>query len=42
LRISKLVDDMPEIAELDLNPVVVRPAGEGAYALDARIRLGPR
>ncbi|HLZ10554.1 MAG TPA: acetate--CoA ligase family protein, partial [Chloroflexota bacterium] len=41
LRVSKLVDDVPEVAELDLNPVVVRPAGDGAYTLDARIRLGP-
>lgn len=37
LRISRLIDDVPEIAELDLNPVLVRP--RGALALDARIRL---
>jgi acyl-CoA synthetase (NDP forming) len=42
LRVSKLVEDVPEIAELDLNPVLVRPAGEGAFAIDARIRLGLR
>jgi acetyl coenzyme A synthetase (ADP forming)-like protein len=42
LRVSKLVENVPEIAELDLNPVLVRPAGEGAVAIDARIRLGPR
>ena len=42
LRVSKLVEDVPEIAELDLNPVLVRSAGEGAFAIDARIRLGPR
>ncbi|TAK20125.1 MAG: GNAT family N-acetyltransferase [Chloroflexota bacterium] len=39
LRLSRLVEDVPEIAELDINPVIVRPAGQGALALDARIRL---
>ena len=41
LRVSKFVDDIPEIAELDLNPVVVYPRGEGAIALDALMVLGP-
>jgi acyl-CoA synthetase (NDP forming) len=39
LRVSKLVEDIPELAELDLNPVIALPSGEGALALDARIRL---
>ena len=39
LRISQMVEDLPEIAELDLNPVIARPAGHGVVALDARIRL---
>ncbi len=39
LRISHLVEDVPEIVELDLNPVVVRAAGSGVVAIDARIRL---
>jgi acyl-CoA synthetase (NDP forming) len=39
LRLSRLVEDLPEVAELDLNPVLVRPAGSGAVALDARIRV---
>jgi len=38
-RISALVEIMPELVELDLNPVIVRPPGEGAIAVDARIRL---
>jgi acetate---CoA ligase (ADP-forming) len=38
-RISAMVEDLPHIAELDLNPVLVGPAGAGAIALDARIRL---
>jgi acetyl coenzyme A synthetase (ADP forming)-like protein len=39
LRISQLVEDVPELAELDLNPVMVRVAGGGAVVLDARMRL---
>ncbi len=32
--------DFPEIAEIDINPLLVRSKGEGTVALDARIRLG--
>lgn len=39
LRVSRLVEDVPEVAELDLNPVMVRAAGQGAMVLDARLRL---
>ena len=39
LRISRLADDLPEVAELDLNPVIARP--EGCLAADARIRIMP-
>ena len=39
LRVSRLADDIPEIAELDLNPVIARP--DGVSAVDARIRLTP-
>jgi acetyltransferase len=39
LRLSQLVSDFPEIAEIDINPLFVKPAGEGTVALDARIRL---
>jgi acyl-CoA synthetase (NDP forming)/GNAT superfamily N-acetyltransferase len=39
LRVSRLADDLPEVADLDLNPVVARP--DGAFAVDARIRLAP-
>ena len=39
LRISRLADDLPEIAELDLNPVIARP--DGVAAVDARIRIAP-
>jgi len=39
LRLSQLAVDMPAIAEIDINPLIVRPAGKGTVALDARIRL---
>jgi len=39
LRISKLADSLPELAELDLNPVIARP--DGAFVVDARARLTP-
>jgi ATP-grasp domain len=31
------VDDLPEVAELDLNPVIAGP--DGCVAVDARIRV---
>ena len=37
LRASRLADDLPQVAELDLNPVIVRR--DGAVAVDARIRV---
>jgi len=39
LRVSALIEDIPEIAEMDLNPVNVMPAGEGYRVIDARIKL---
>lgn len=39
LRLSQLAMDFPEIVELDLNPLVVYPVGEGAVALDCRLSL---
>ena len=37
LRVSRLASDLPQVAELDLNPVIARP--DGAIAVDARIRV---
>ncbi|WP_440106372.1 bifunctional acetate--CoA ligase family protein/GNAT family N-acetyltransferase [Streptosporangium sp. H16] len=39
VRVAKLVDDLPQIAELDLNPIIAGPGG--AVAVDLRIRLAP-
>jgi acetate---CoA ligase (ADP-forming) len=41
LRISRLTDDVPEIAELDLNPVIALPDGHGCRIVDARIKVRP-
>jgi acetyltransferase len=42
LRVSVLVGNHPEIAEMDLNPVKVLSVGKGCVAVDARIRIGIR
>jgi acetate---CoA ligase (ADP-forming) len=39
LRLARLADDFPEIAELDLNPVLGLP--DGCTAVDARVRVRP-
>jgi acyl-CoA synthetase (NDP forming)/GNAT superfamily N-acetyltransferase len=39
LRVSRLADDLPEVTELDLNPVIARP--DGAFPVDARIKVAP-
>ncbi|MGD0249924.1 MAG: acetate--CoA ligase family protein [Thermoplasmata archaeon] len=40
-RVSQLAVDLPQVAELDLNPMIVRPAGQGVVAVDARVVLAP-
>jgi acyl-CoA synthetase (NDP forming)/RimJ/RimL family protein N-acetyltransferase len=39
LRLSRLADDHPDIAEVDLNPIIARP--DGVVAVDARVRVLP-
>ena len=38
-RVSRLACDLEEVAELDLNPVVVFPGEAPCVAVDARVRL---
>jgi acyl-CoA synthetase (NDP forming) len=39
LRVGALVEDLLEIGELDLNPVLVLPEGKGVSVVDARVRV---
>jgi acetyltransferase len=41
LRVSALISDLPEIVEMDLNPVKVAEPGRGLSVVDARIRVRP-
>src|SRR5207248_8079995 len=38
-RLARLAEDVPQVAELDLNPVLALP--DGCVAVDARVRLRP-
>ncbi len=40
-RISQLAVDLPEVVELDVNPLIVRPSGHGVVAVDGRVVLAP-
>jgi len=39
LRVARLVEEVPEIGELDLNPVMTLSPGKGCLIVDARIRV---
>jgi acetate---CoA ligase (ADP-forming) len=41
LRISALIEDIPEIHEMDLNPIMAMESGRGCYVADARISVAP-
>ena len=38
-RVSRLVEELPEVAELDCNPVIATP--DGPLVVDARMRIDP-
>ena len=42
LRVSRLVEEIPEISELDLNPIFALPPGQGCKIVDARICVESR
>jgi acetyl coenzyme A synthetase (ADP forming)-like protein len=39
LRLGQMVEDIPEVAELDLNPLMVLQDGEGALVVDSRVHV---
>ncbi|HEX6518963.1 MAG TPA: GNAT family N-acetyltransferase [Streptosporangiaceae bacterium] len=39
LRVSRLAEDLPQVTDLELNPVIARP--DGVYPVDARIKVAP-
>jgi acyl-CoA synthetase (NDP forming) len=39
LRVSRLAADVPEITELDLNPVIALAPGQGCRVVDARVKV---
>ncbi|HKT78649.1 MAG TPA: GNAT family N-acetyltransferase [Vicinamibacterales bacterium] len=41
LRLSSLAEAIPQIRELDLNPVICLPKGKGYRIVDARARVAP-
>ena len=41
VRLGTLLQSAPDICEIDLNPVVVYPRGQGVLALDALMLVGP-
>ncbi|MGD0476682.1 MAG: GNAT family N-acetyltransferase [Nitrososphaerales archaeon] len=42
LRLGQMVEEIPQVAELDLNPLMVLQDGEGAVVVDARIRVAEK
>lgn len=41
LRVSRLVEEIPEISELDLNPIFALPPGQGCRIVDVRVHIEP-
>lgn len=41
-RLGQLVAEFPEIVEVEINPLRVLPDGQGAVAVDVRLRMGAR
>ena len=38
--VSQLAEEWPQITDLDINPLMVLPEGQGAVAVDVRIGVG--
>ncbi|MBN1965755.1 MAG: acetate--CoA ligase family protein, partial [Anaerolineae bacterium] len=41
-RLAQLAHDHPDLAEIEINPLIVMPSGEGVWAVDARARVQRR
>ena len=41
LALARLMEGFDQIQELDVNPLMVLPEGQGVFAVDARVVLGP-
>jgi acetate---CoA ligase (ADP-forming) len=41
VAVSRLMDALPQVLELDINPLLALEPGRGVLALDARIRVNP-
>jgi acyl-CoA synthetase (NDP forming) len=39
LRVARLADDVPEVREMDINPLIATPSG--VFAVDVKIRIAP-
>jgi hypothetical protein len=39
LRVSAMVEDLPELVEMDLNPLRVLPPGEGTVVVQAPVNV---
>src|ERR1051326_6924590 len=39
LRVARLAEEVPEISEIDMNPVIAFPPGKGCFTVDARVRV---
>lgn len=39
LRLSRMVTEVPDIDELDMNPIIAKAPNEGCLVLDARIHI---
>jgi acetyltransferase len=39
VRVSRLVEDFPQVLEFEINPLMVLPEDEGCFAMDMRLTL---
>ncbi|HTP08054.1 MAG TPA: acetate--CoA ligase family protein [Anaerolineae bacterium] len=42
LRVAQFISDFPQVAEIEINPLRVMTTGQGAVAIDVRVRVGSK